>query len=309
MDRFRLTWRLQRDGLLFCVALCGLLAGAEAWLAFDMRSHLVGCGTSQAAEACGFVYPFQESHGSAVQMLQMVNGLVPYGVGLVLGVPLVAREVEHRTALIAWPLARSRMRWLAWRTLPIIVVGALLASAVAAAGEQMTQAYLPKSDLGFLLFTQRGVPLVMRALMAMVLGLAIGGLTGRLLPALLIGIGLSAAISIGFDAVRDRWLPPAEIPAANSPFEGGNPLTTEILYRLPDGSIIGNEEGEALIEAAYEANNFEEPDAATLPKEVFYGIAADRYGEVVMRESVALGALGLAMGGLAAAVVHRRRPE
>jgi hypothetical protein len=304
-----MAWRLQRDGLLFCIALCGVMALAEAWLAFDMRSYLVGCGTAHAADACQFVYPFQKTHGNAVQLLQMMNGLVPYAVGLVLGVPIVAHEIEHRTALIAWPIARSRLRWLAWRATPILLGALVLTGLLAAAAEQMSQAYLPKSDLGFLLFGERGIPLVARALAALTLGVAIGTVTGRLLPALLVGIGLSVAMSIGFDAVRDRWLPSVELAGEQTPFENGNPMTTEILYRLPDGSIIGNEEGEARIEAAYEANNFEEPDPDTLPQPVFYGIGGDRYGDVVLRESLALAVLGTALGGIAIAAVQRRRPE
>jgi hypothetical protein len=305
----RLAWRLSRAELLFAMVLCGGLSAAAMWLALDMRAQLAGCGTPSAAEACGFVYPFQESHGQAVQLLQMVIGFVPYGLGLILGVPLVAREVEQRTALIAWPLAKSRVRWLAWRALPIVVVGLLLVGVLAFAAEQMSQAYLPKSDLGYLLFGTRGVPLVVRGLVAIVLGIALGALSGRLLPALLVGIGLCVALSVAFDTVRDRWLPSVELAAAESPFEGGNPMTTAVLYRLPDGTIIGNEEGEAMIEAAWEANDYQEPDPATLPQEVFYGIGADRYADVVVRESLAMAVLTAVLAGAAALVVRRRRPE
>ncbi len=309
MGAARLAWRLERAQLMFVLVVCGGMSTAALWLALDMRSHLVGCGTPSAAEACQFIYPFQESHGNAVLLLQMMFGLVPYGLGLVLGVPLVSREVEHRTALMAWPLAGSRLRWLAWRATPTLAVCIVLAALLAFAAEQMGQAYLPKTDLGFLQFDARGVPLVMRAFAALVLGVLVGALFGRLLPALLVGIGLSVALSIGFASVRDRWLPPEEIPVELTPFEGGNPMTTEVLYRLPDGSIIGNEEGEALIEAAYEANSFEEPDPATVPQPVFYGIGADRYADVVLRESAALGAVATVLGGAAALIVRRRRPE
>jgi hypothetical protein len=306
----RLTWRLQRAQLLFCLALCAGLAGVALWLAADMRSMLTGCGTPQAARACEFIYPFQETHGGAVSMVQAVTDWVPYGVGLLLGVPLVAREVEHRTALIAWPLAGSRLRWLAWRAIPVLLAGLVFVAALAVAAQQMDQAYLPKSDLGFLRYDGRGVPLVMRALVALSLAVAIGALVGRLLPALLIGIGLSVALSVGFGLVLNRWVPSAEMSVEQSPESGtSNPLTTDLLYRLSDGSLVSVEEGEGLVEAAYEASGGEEPDPATLPQAVFYGISADRYGEVVVRESLALGVLAAALGGAAAVVVRRRRPE
>lgn len=309
MAAARLAWRLNRGQLLFVTVVVGGLSAAALWLAFDMRSELVGCGTPTASEACTYVFPFQESHGGAVLMLQMIAGVVPYGLGLALGVPLVSGEVEHRTALIAWSLAGSRLRWLLWRAIPVLLIGFVLAAFMAFAAEQMDQAYLPKSDLGFLLFDARGAPLVMRAVVAFALAVALGALLGRLLPALLVGIALSVAVSIGFESIRNRWLPPAELDPAMTPFEGGNPMTTEILYRLPDGTVVGNEEGEALIEQAYEANNFEEPDPATMPQPVFYGIGADRYADVVLRESLALGAIATGMGAAAFVVVRRRRPE
>jgi hypothetical protein len=305
-----LAWRLQRAQLLFCLGLCGGLAGVALWLAADMRSMLTGCGTPQAARACEFIYPFQQTHGTPVAMVQAVTDWVPYGVGMLLGIPMVAREVEHRTALIAWPLAGSRLRWLAWRAIPVIFAGLALVTVLAVAVEQMDQAYLPKSDLGFLRYDGRGVPLVMRALVALLLGVGLGALVGRLLPGLLIGIGLSVALSVGFALVVDRWVPSAAMSAGQSPESGtSNPLTTEVRYRLPDGSLVSAEEGEGLVEAAYEASGGEEPDADTLPQAVFFGISADRYGEVVVRESLALGVLATALGAAAAVVVRRRRPE
>ena len=310
MAAIRLAWRLQRAELLFCLGLCGSLAAVAVWLAWDMRSELVGCGTAQAAAACEFVYPFQESHGSAVQLLQLVIGLVPYGLGLVLGVPLVAREVEHRTALIAWPLAGSRRRWFAWRAIPVIVAGLVLVAVLAFAAGQMNQAYLPKSDLGFLLYDGRGLPLVMRAFVALVVGAAIGALIGRVLPALLVVIALSVAISTGLGAVLDRWVPSRELSAEQSPMNGvGGVLTTEVHYRLPDGRVVDAQEGEIMAEAIYQESGGAEPDPSTLPQPLFYGIAADRYGEVVLRESLALGGLALVVAGAATVILERRRPE
>jgi hypothetical protein len=306
----RMAWRLQRAQLLFCLGLCAGLAGVALWLAADMRSMLTGCGTPQAARACEFIIPFQQSHGGAVAPIQALTNFVPYGVGLLLGVPMVAREVEHRTALIAWPLAASRLRWLVWRATPVLLAALVLVAVLAVAVQQMDQAYLPKSELGFLRYDGRGLPLVMRALVALLLGVAIGAIVGRLLPALLVGLGLSVALSVGLGLAVNRWVPAAEMTREQSP-EGltSNPLTTDVRYRLPDGSLVGHEEGEALVQAAYEASGGEEPDPSSLPQAVFYGISGDRYGEVVLRESLALGALAAVLGGTAAVVVRRRRPE
>ncbi|MFV2065087.1 MAG: hypothetical protein ACC726_16475, partial [Chloroflexota bacterium] len=43
-------------------------------------------------------------------------------VGLILGVPIVAREIELRTTELAWSLALRRSRWLLSRLLPMVVL-------------------------------------------------------------------------------------------------------------------------------------------------------------------------------------------
>jgi uncharacterized protein involved in exopolysaccharide biosynthesis len=50
------------------------------------------------------------------------------------------------------------------------------------------------------------------------------------------------------------------------------------------------------------------PDSA-LPQDVVYGIAGSRYVEVLARESAVLVGVTVLAGGVAAAVVQRRRPE
>lgn len=53
----------------------------------------------------------------------------------------------------------------------------------------------------------------------------------------------------------------------------------------------------------------EQADPALLPQEVFYGIAASRYPEVLAREAAAFGVASVLIGAFAAFVVRRRRPE
>lgn len=308
----RLAWRLQRWEFAF-VVIGGLgLATVAFWQAFDMRSMLTGCGTPSAASACEFVYPFQNTHGNVVHLTQMLIGLAPFLAGLVLGVPIVAQEIEHRTALLAWPLVGSRSRWLAWRSAPALIIGLVILVVLAVAADLMAQAYLPKTDLGFLQHESRGLPLVMRALVVMALGLTLGALIGRFLPALLVGIALCVGMSVGLGAVLDRWLPSEVLSRDEGPDGLSNPLITDVRYRVPSGEIISAQEGEIIVSAAYEAA-FEagepEPDPATLPQQIFTGISAARHGDVVLRESLALGALATGLFGVATAVVGRRRPE
>ena len=312
MTTLRLAWRLQRWEFAF-VVIGGLgLAAVALWQAFDMRSLLAGCGTPSSAPACGFTYPFQESHGNIVGLIQSLIAVAPFFVGLLLGVPIVSREIEQRTALIAWPLARSRVRWLAWRVTPAFVIGLAVMTVLAVAADLMGQAYLPKTDLGFLDHGSRGVPLVMRAAVALALGVSLGALIGRFLPALLVGIALCVAMSFALEAALDHWLPAQQLTASEAPGGRTLPAVTEVRYRMPDGRIVSAQEGEAAYESAYEAANAAGepgPDTATLPQPVFIGISAARHGEVVLRESIALGVLAIALLGGAGLVVRRRRTE
>ena len=310
MTALRLAWRLQRAEILFVAALCLGLAAAAAWLAFDMRSIFAHCEPGGPPEApCGVIYAFQNSYGNAVQTMDLVVGLVPFIAGLVLGVPIVCREVEHRTALIAWPLARSRLRWLAWRSIPVFAVALVLVAVLAVASNEMWRAYFPTSDIGFAEYESRGIPLVTRPALMLAVGLAAGAVIGRLLPSLLVGIGLSVAVLVGFGVVLPYWVPSAELTGGELVVFGPGPLRTGAEYRLASGEIVSAQEGEIFMQSLYEESGGEEPDPAEMPEQIMYGISADRYPEVLLRESLAITAVALAVTATAVMIVRRRRPE
>lgn len=304
----RLSFKLQRSEIVFAALLNLGLAAAALWLTADMRAVLATCGTPAAPEACNVIYAFQTSHGHAVQTIQMAIGFAQYAVPVVLGVPILTREIEQRTAMIAWPLAGSRLKWLVWRMAPVLVIGLAIVGAMAFAADQMLQAYLSHGDIGFQNHGGRGISMVTRAAFVLVAAMAVGALVGRVLPALLIGIALAVGVSAALDAVLPHWVEPTELPQSESVLAGANPLNTGFEYRAPDGGPIGNEEAEALYQEIYEEHG-PEPDPSLLPQEVFFGVAASRYPEVLVRESVSLGAATVLVGALAVFTVQRRRPE
>ena len=56
------------------------------------------------------------------QLLLRLSELAPFAVGILLGAPLVAREIDGRTAQLAWTMSRSRTRWLVGRIgFPVVV--------------------------------------------------------------------------------------------------------------------------------------------------------------------------------------------
>lgn len=308
MTLARLVFRLQPFSISFAPFVCLVLAGASLWLASDMRAVLEACGTPDEPKACQVTYAFQDTHMNAVYLTQTGISLAMYGIPLVLGVPILTREIEQKTAMIAWPLAGSRLKWLAWRVLPVAAVALALIGVMAFAADQLAQAYLPHNEIGFNSHGARGLSLVTRATLMLAGGVLLGAVIGRLLPALLIGIVLAVGISVALDAALPRWVEPRELAQSESILSGAFPLNTGFEYRAPDGSPMSDEVAETTMQALYEEHG-ESVDPALLPQEVFFGVAAPRYPEVLVRESAAILGATVMVGALAGFVVHRRRPE
>ena len=109
--------------------------------------------------------------------------------------------------------------------------------------------------------------------------------------------------------ILTQWATPAELTGTEMQVFGPGPPRTGAHYRLADGRLISAQEGEILVQELYDQNGGEEPDPALLPTQVMYGISSERYGEVLVRESAALGAATAAVAFGSVIAVQRRRPE
>lgn len=304
----RLAFRLQPSSIGFAALICLGLAGAAAWLTMNLRSILAECETSAAPDGCGAIHLLGSPLGEPVMMTQLAIGVAMYAVPLVLGVPVVTQEIERRTAMIAWPLAGSRLRWLAWRSGSVLVIGMVPIGVLALAAEGLAGVNA-EGDPGFAQHGARGISLMIRSGLMLVAAVALGAAIGRLLPSLMIGIALAVGLSTAVESLPPYGVEPTELMLSGSNFEGGHPFQTGHAYRAPDGTPISDDEAEAMLMAAFEEYNPELPPDSVLPQDVFYGIAGSRYFEVLARESTVLVGATVLVGGVAAAVVQRRRPE
>ena len=136
-----------------------------------------------------------------------IMGVLPFIVGLLGGLPIVARELEERTAQTAWWLSASRTRWLTTQILPIGVLLSI-ALAIAAAIATPVAAEWARWGLGGAaeLIGQHGPLALIRALAAFGIALAAGALFGRALPALILGAALVMAILFMVGQAREAWL-------------------------------------------------------------------------------------------------------
>ncbi len=123
----------------------------------------------------------------------------------------------------------------------MLVIGLVLIGIMAMAAEQLMRASDPDTDLGFLAHGSRGISLVVRSMLMLVISVAVGAAIGRLLPSLLIGAALALGLSTAVEALPPYGVASTELTLAGSEFEGGHPLQTGYSYRAPDGTPITND--------------------------------------------------------------------
>jgi hypothetical protein len=302
----RLTYRLQKASIVFAVVVCLGLATFAAWLTVILPSLLAGCASSPASH-CGVVSLFGSPLGDRALLISLGVSVAMYAVPLVLGVAVLAPEVERRTAMIVWPLAASRLKWLVWRAGSVLAIGLGLVGAMAVGAEALAHATHPEGDLGFASHGARGISMVLRSTLTLVVAIAVGALIGRLLPSLLISVTLVVGLSMAVDVLPPYGIESTELTQSES--AGGNPLTTGIGYRASDGTPLSEDEANALSQTIFAEYSPELPPDAVLPYTVSYGVAGSRYFEVLVRESAVLIGATVMVGGMTAFVVSRRRPE
>jgi hypothetical protein len=306
MQRFELLLFLAAAVLLVVASVLIARGASEARSAFDACYQASGtdanCGTS----------PSLNDFSLWAGFARLGAFLTPFALGLFLGVPVVAREIEGRTAGIAWTLSRSRSRWLIQRVLPMAVVVIVLSAAVGIGSEFVTRTN-PFADLaanpGFADYTSRGVLLPIRALAVLLLAIVVGAMVPRQLPALLLAGAVTLALFVGLSIGMDAWMTAEArpIPMDESRFGLlGGPRIFDVAYREDaTGEVISmnefyNRYGDVAI-----PDGEQDPPGFT---QVAIGIPGDQYWPWVLRETAIVGALALGSTALAFVVVQRRRP-
>jgi hypothetical protein len=177
---------------------------------------------------------------------------LPLGIGLLVGVPIVAGELEGRTAQTAWSLFGSRSRWLGFQVVPVLVVVSLamvlLAIATAAVeSDRVIFGYSPVEELG-----HYGWELVPQWLAALGVGLLAGALFRRPLPAFALGllavIGLVWAIGMAHQAWLEGLTPTPIASDASGPSNGA--IITAVAWRSPAGQLLARTDADALAHAS-----------------------------------------------------------
>ena len=324
----RLGFALQRWEVLFIAILTLGLSAAMSWVAWQadqVVAHDPACFASDAGAArCQELSNALGTLGGFGGQLLSFTLAVAFGAGLVMGVPLVASEIEHRTATLAWSLTRSRRRWLLARVAfaAMLVIGLL--GVLSFASDTVAAAILPDLDLAadFTWYGQRGILLVMSGLLGLGIGLGIGAMLGRQLPGLLAAGLATAALFLVVNIGLDRWLM-ADATIANFalPNQGVSFIGSRSLggfFQLQSGAVVtmGDLEARGIQQLFWDEDRGEfyatEADLAAkrniVGRHVDLLVPGDKYGVAVAKESVLLGGLTVIGIGFAFLVVDRRRP-
>ncbi|MGI5423162.1 transporter [Streptomyces sp. CA-179760] len=161
---------------------------------------------------------------------------VPVVIGMFWGAPLISRELETGTHCLAWNQGVTRTRWLATK-MGFGVAASMTAAGLAALavswwsspidravnGGAETDTYFSRLDP--VAFAARGVVPMAHAAFAFVLGVALGLVIRRTLPAMATAFTLYAAVQI----VVPLWIRPllAAPDRTNVPIETGTPISIQ----------------------------------------------------------------------------------
>jgi hypothetical protein len=211
-----LTWRQHRaEALVIGIALAAL---AILFIAtgLDIRStyHSLGVDACIAnpnsnPDCNEFVRAFEEQYGALAQAVPWLN-FVPALVAMLVGAPLVARELEQGTQRLVWTQSVTRGRWLAVK-LALVVGGCLVVAALLTAliswwstpFDALNGRFEPRA------FDLEGiVPLAYMAF-AVLLAVAAGALLRRSIPAMVLTLALFLAVRLPIDNyLRQHYQPP-----------------------------------------------------------------------------------------------------
>jgi hypothetical protein len=213
-----LTWRQFRAAaaMMFAAlaALAAILAATGPGLADDYATGIAAC-TTQPGGCSDFVRQFFGDHQGPFLAVSFVVLVLPALIGLFWGAPLITRELEAGTHRLVWNQSVTRTRWLAVKlaltglaAMTAAGLGSLAVTWWASPIDQAAHTFnFPK--MSPLLFDTRGIVPIAYAAFVFVLGVTVGMLVRRTLPAMAITLAVFVAVQAAMPLlVRPHLLPP-----------------------------------------------------------------------------------------------------
>jgi hypothetical protein len=301
----RLTYRINRFEIrAILIATILSVAVSAVVIAWIRNSGYADCIVSEGpfSATCFELQGIGSVATRIANLSQNLAGFFPILAGLLLGAPIIARELDKGTARLAWSLGPSRRRWYVQRVLPILVVVGVTAMTIGVVSEQLVALFSPDVDLtkSFVGFHTRGVLLATEALLVASVAVAVGAVVGRQVPTILLALILGGMTLLAIAEVDNRLLAGETVRLTGENQYGNDLIVGEGRFELPDGRLVTFDEL-AVIDPKVMEEGFDYPY-------VQFGIPRERYREVETREALAQVALSVICLAAGAVVVGRRRP-
>jgi ABC-type transport system involved in multi-copper enzyme maturation permease subunit len=221
-----LTWRQFRMPTIVMTALVGafslvLLASGPHLVTLARNSGFAACHSHCAQDAGNFLNGLDA--GTPYHLIFLLGALLiillPGVIGLFWGAPLIARELETGTYRLAWNQSVTRERWLAAKLGIVGLAGMALAGLLSLFlgwwGSPIERATALNATGGFqdrffpIDFGTRGIAPIGYAAFAFALGVLVGLLIRRTVPAMGITLAVVLAVQIVFPlAIRPHLISP-----------------------------------------------------------------------------------------------------
>ncbi|MFI0483941.1 ABC transporter permease [Actinomadura sp. 9N215] len=186
-------------------------------LADDYASGLASCGAPDncAQFSKAFFIDHQYYFGGLLAIVVFLPGVI----GVFWGAPLITRELEQGTHRLVWTQSITRNRWLAAK-LGLVGLAALVATGLAVLAvdwwtDPLDKSALTQTESGDiaritpLVFVARGIAPIGHAAFAFALGVTVGVLVRRTLPAMSITLVVFIAVQVAMPIfVRPHLVPP-----------------------------------------------------------------------------------------------------
>jgi hypothetical protein len=198
-----LAWRLHGTKVRFAAGV-----GALAVLVVVASRIVLSSGASQDLKVWASIPTFE------VLLLVIV---APALLGMFLGAPLVATELEGGLHRLAWAQSVSRRRWLLSHTALVLGGAAVVMAAVGAAMYWCLPSVASDVPLDPAYFDSAAIVPAAYGAFAVALGVALGALTRRTLVAMFLVLVLFAAVRVGIEvAARPNYQSPLHAVTAMS---------------------------------------------------------------------------------------------
>ncbi len=306
-EAIRLTFRMHRFELV-AVAVATLVLVVAAYVVAG-RLDAVGyepCADltiSHPASCEALGRAFYAIEESEVPPILGFMAILPYAAGLILGGPLIAREIERGTTRLAWSISPSRLRWYLARMLPVVVAVVALTFAAGFAADRLIAARTPGVDMAnsFDDYGARGVLVAITALVMTAGAIGLGAVVGRVLPTIIVALILGSLGLTGVARLHEQYTAREAVIVDEAQVARGDRYIDQF-FRLPDGRLVGwNELYEMDPELMNSETGPQYPIAALV-------IPGERYRSVEAREAIALGGIAVVMLAGTAVIIQRRRP-